>query len=411
MALYRSGPCLGTQAIHTEGTTMSIYKPKGSEIYWVEFRYEGQRIRRSAGTSSAKDARQFEAQLKNTMWKEAKMGVAPDKLWDDAVERYLVTRTRLRSIETTKDILRWLTERLRGVPLQEITNDLWLKLVKELKQIGNRKSARQGVFRPITDSRVNKYRAALTAVLSAAHESGWIAGVPAFWKGAESKTQVRFASREEVVALFSEMPLHLAYPAAYAMFSGVRTSNVTGLLKSQVHWEMGLIIYSADEMKGDEAHVVPITSSIEAILRDCWNDHETHVFVTHRGKPWQGRFSNHGWYDAMDRAGVKRFTWHSWRHTWATWHRMNGTSLGDLQALGGWSSRDMVDRYAHFNNDLLIRAAQGFSVGGTQRSPHSDEVAVPSACRDSPQPTDSEGEFGVADGTRTHDNWNHKAGI
>lgn len=292
--------------------------------------------------------------------------MAPTRIWDDAVARYLLTRKKVDSIEYTKAILRWLSERLAGMSLDDITNDVWLDLVKELREIGNQRAAGRGQFKPISDGRLIQYRAALSAVMNVANEAGWLTrGVPVFWQPNKAKKVVRWATRDEIVRLFAELPLHLAYPAAYAMLSGVRGSNVTGLRKTQVHWDVGLIIYGADETKDDDIHVVPITKEIAAVLQDCWDDHPEFVFVTHRGKPWQGKFSNTAWYSAMERAGVAHFTWHAWRHTWATWHRMNGTSLGDLQALGGWSGSDMVNRYAHFNNEMLIRAATNLSIGAT----------------------------------------------
>src|SRR3990167_9490382 len=46
------------------------------------------------------------------------------------------------------------------------------------------------------------------------------------------------------------------------------------------------------------------------------------------------------------------------RHTWASWHVQNGTSLQELQQLGGWSSFDMVLRYAHLSSEHLRCAAE-----------------------------------------------------
>ncbi len=45
---------------------------------------------------------------------------------------------------------------------------------------------------------------------------------------------------------------------------------------------------------------------------------------------------------ALRRAEIENFRWHDLRHTWASWHVQNGTSLQELQQLGGWSSFEMV---------------------------------------------------------------------
>ncbi|HAG52714.1 MAG TPA: hypothetical protein DCL21_02895 [Alphaproteobacteria bacterium] len=47
------------------------------------------------------------------------------------------------------------------------------------------------------------------------------------------------------------------------------------------------------------------------------------------------------------------FRWHDLRHTWASWHIQNGTPLMVLKELGGWSSLDMVMKYAHLGQNHL----------------------------------------------------------
>ncbi|MFK7958743.1 MAG: tyrosine-type recombinase/integrase [Lysobacterales bacterium] len=44
---------------------------------------------------------------------------------------------------------------------------------------------------------------------------------------------------------------------------------------------------------------------------------------------------------------TENFCWYDLRHTWASWHVMEGTPLEVLQRLGGWRSFDMVLLYAH----------------------------------------------------------------
>ena len=44
------------------------------------------------------------------------------------------------------------------------------------------------------------------------------------------------------------------------------------------------------------------------------------------------------------------------RHTWASWHVQRGTSIQELKELGGWSSIEMVLRYAHLGGEHLKTA-------------------------------------------------------
>jgi integrase len=68
------------------------------------------------------------------------------------------------------------------------------------------------------------------------------------------------------------------------------------------------------------------------------------------------------WKKALKRAGIINFRWHDLRLTWASWHVQNGTTLQELQQLGGWASYEMVLRYAHLSSAHLKEAAERISV-------------------------------------------------
>jgi integrase len=60
---------------------------------------------------------------------------------------------------------------------------------------------------------------------------------------------------------------------------------------------------------------------------------------------------------AIAAAGITDFRFHDLRHTWASWHRQARTSCDELKELGGWKSREMVDRYAKYATNHLAEAA------------------------------------------------------
>jgi integrase len=96
---------------------------------------------------------------------------------------------------------------------------------------------------------------------------------------------------------------------------------------------------------------VPLNDAAVAILEARRGIHKQWVF----GNPDYPltRASNRAWYAARRKAKLKGFRWHDLRHTWASWHVMNGTRIEELQQLGGWKTLQMVQRYAHLAPDHL----------------------------------------------------------
>jgi hypothetical protein len=89
---------------------------------------------------------------------------------------------------------------------------------------------------------------------------------------------------------------------------------------------------------------------------------------SHRGKPIK-EVSSRPWYAALRAAGIEDFGWHDLRHTWASWHVQNGTPLYALQEMGGWSSVEIVRRYAHLAADHLAPFAERLCVA-CRGTPH-----------------------------------------
>jgi len=61
------------------------------------------------------------------------------------------------------------------------------------------------------------------------------------------------------------------------------------------------------------------------------------------------------WHNALKRVGIENFRWHDLRHTWVSWHIQEGTPLHVLLELGGRSSPEMVQKYAHLSNEHLAQ--------------------------------------------------------
>lgn len=148
--------------------------------------------------------------------------------------------------------------------------------------------------------------------------------------------------------------------AIFRLATGLRQSNVKNLKWDNVDLLKQHAWVHADEAKGAKAIAVPLNVDALDILQKQVGIHPRFVFTYH-GKPVTN-VNTRAWRMALQRAGIKDFRWHDLRHTWASWHVQSGTSLQELQLLGGWSSFSMVLRYAHLSSDHLRSAANRICV-------------------------------------------------
>lgn len=139
----------------------------------------------------------------------------------------------------------------------------------------------------------------------------------------------------------------------FSLATGLRQSNVTGLKWEDVDLIKRALIHP-DESKSKKAIPVPLNDMAVAVIRRQIGKNQTFIF-TYRGERII-QCNTKAWRKALKRAGMTNFRWHDLRHTWASWHVQNGTTLYELQQLGGWSTYDMVLRYSHLSSDHLRQA-------------------------------------------------------
>ena len=176
----------------------------------------------------------------------------------------------------------------------------------------------------------------------------------------EPKKRIRFLTRIEADRLIRELPEHLASMARFALATGLRMNNVVRLTWTQVNVEQRLAWIHPDQSKTGNAIGVPLNSDAIGVLQSQYGKHQEYVF-TYDGRPVM-RASTHAWYKACKRAGIENFRWHDLRHTWASWHAQEGTPLSVLQEMGGWSTYEMVKRYAHLTAGHLVEHAERITV-------------------------------------------------
>ncbi len=125
-----------------------------------------------------------------------------------------------------------------------------------------------------------------------------------------------------------------------ALMTGMRQGKQFGLAWEQVDLVAGTI--RLDQTKNGTPRLVRLNSRALAAMRMLYD----HGIGT--GRVFSVKVPR--WFDdAVKRAGLRDFTWHCLRHSFASRLVMAGVDLRTVQELGGWKSINMVMRYAHLS--------------------------------------------------------------
>lgn len=320
---------------------MSLYRR--GRIWWIELTAQSGRIRESAGTADKKAAQEYHEKLKGELWRQDRLGEAPPVTWGAAITKWQGIKPR------------GLPDRYR-LAAMDLDLEATLPLTKSQleKELSQHHSA--GSF--------NRTLALIVAI----HNASGVEPVE-IERRPMPPGRTRWLSAEEwgrlKAALEVESPLLLA-AAEFTLAVGLRENNVLNLEWAQIDLRRRVAWFHGDQMKGEEPLGIPLNDAACAILALRKGMNKTYVFAqADSGKPLY-KASNRAWYAALRLAklyrripGTKRLEvcWHTLRHTWASWHRMNGTSMDELQDLGGWKDPKMVRRYAHLSTEHLASAA------------------------------------------------------
>lgn len=333
---------------------MALYKR--NNVWWIDINHYGKRLQKSTGTTDKVAAKRIHDQIQADIWKGRFLDEKPDKPWMEAVTRWLAESQHKKSINDDKGHLRWLDKHFRDYTLSQLTRDVVDKVAE--------KKLKEGV-KPAT---VNRMLEIVRAILrKAEREWDWLERAPLIRMRKTDSKRIRWLAQEEAGQLIRELPSHLAELALFSLVTGLRKSNVTQLQWSEVDLIKKHALIHPDQSKTKKAIPVPLNDAAINVIRKQLGKHPQFVF-TYGGRQIK-ECNTKAWKKALVRAGIDNFRWHDLRHTWASWHVQNGTSLQELQQLGGWASFNMVLRYAHLSSDHLREAAARVNVTISLHSP------------------------------------------
>lgn len=302
----------------------TLYRQKGSpNWYFSHTDQNGKRVRPSTGTADKKAAQEYADTYVARAWRQEKLG-----------EQY---------ISFAAACLKWVKEKPRG--RSDLANVRFLREQiaddTDIRHIGA--GSVEGSLGDKSPATRRRYINTLSAICRLSGHD------PKIKRPSAGQGRIRWLTKKEwrrLRAAISGSAPHLMPIAEFAISTGLRASNILGLEWSQCDLRNCLVWIHADQSKSKKAISVPLSNDALKVLKKQRGQHDKWVFPYLGGDPIT-RVSNHGWKSACKAAGLHDITFHTLRHTFASYHIQSGTPLEVLQQLGGWSDLKMVMRYSH----------------------------------------------------------------
>ncbi|GJL74732.1 MAG: integrase [Nitrosomonas sp.] len=280
-------------------TQEGVYRRKDSRFWWIATTLpNGKRIRQSAGTESRQDAEALLAKIRLEAFREHHFGIKPQRTWQEAVVRYLTVKASLKSYRDVQRICRMLDPYLGKLTLNQINGDMiWFIVQERLKQ-GN------------TPATVNRYLALIRNLLKMARDEWqWIDSIPKIRLMPGEVERDRWLTREEADRLIDAAPDHLAALIRFALATGCRAREITGLEWNRV--DLNRRTAWLNKTKNGTPRGVPLNKDAIAVLEAQTGKHAQYCF-TYRGKPILWDLTNTAWGNAVKKAGIDDFRFHDY---------------------------------------------------------------------------------------------------
>jgi integrase len=296
-------------------------------------------IRQSSGTGDKERAKLLQRQREAEAWDRQHGIYIPT--WDEACLAWLTENQHLKSYVQQKIFARWWKRHLTGRKLNAITKELVHQIVTTHRAVDLAKASKK-------NSTANVYVFFVEKIIRAGSNLK-----PDFIRYKEPKG-TRWLREWEWAKLLKVMPVDLRHVTTFALATGLREMNV---LRFRWDWCHGDKAYlPATVTKTEEDYGIPLNQAAVAVLnerREMKVRHRDYVF-TNGGKLWTCVMVLRAIQRAVKAAEIEHMTFHTMRHTFASWLAQQGVSDAIRCRLGCWSHGEGASGgYVHFDVEGL----------------------------------------------------------
>jgi len=299
----------------------------------------GDRI--TSGTEDKAKARALEHKLNAEAWDRSHGLVVPK--WEEAVADWIQQNPVVAGSYNAKKMIAFWLEPLMGWKLSDITSKVVHKLVTERFRVD--------LLQPVpANSTANGYVAFVGRVIrSGSNLSPKLTYYP------KPAGRDRWLPVEEWRTLAAAMNSDLVDICLFALSTGLREANNMEFrwpwLKDNDTWAL----IPPEFTKTAKPYGVPLNKTAQAVVRRrraVAVRHPELVFLN-AGKPWYAVSLCRALKRAVQASGIPEFTFHGFRHTFASWLAQKGVSHSIRARLGCWATATMADHYSHFDVESL----------------------------------------------------------
>jgi len=321
---------------------------KRGNVWWMNLIFQGQRIRRSTGTTNRALADSIMAKVKVQLIEGQYFDRLEEKTrtFDELMDRFEREHlVKLASRQTGQVFVKRFRAFFGGRTLAEITPRL----------IVDYKSTRYAVG--VKPASINRELTCLRKAFNLARrEWEWCRENPvsrvSLEKGANKRD--RWLTEGEEARLLTVCPSWLRELVVFALHSGMRLGEILSLTWNAV--DLFRRTATVFRSKNGERRTVPLNHTVMALLTEKAKVRHLKtslVFPSQAGTPLDPNHLRRALRPAMAKAGIVDCHFHDLRHTFATRLVQSGVDLYKVQRLLGHKSPMMTQRYAHHYPESL----------------------------------------------------------
>ena len=340
---------------------------KIGEIWHIDKRFRGQRIRESCRTGSRREAEAQLAHRIDEVRQASVYGVRPSRTFRQAADKYLNEATK-RSIGRDAQDLKVIDPFIGELTLEQVHMGTLQGFLEARRAQG------------VKSATVNRTLAVVRQVLNLAarlwrdeHGLTWLTTTPMIqmvdWGDRRQAYPLSVAEQQR---LLERLPAHLQRMVLFALNTGARQEEICGL---QWDWEipfpeLGISVFlvPGSRVKNGEDRVIVLNRVVRSIVEEMRGQHPRFVF-TYRGHRI-GRIYNSAWKRARVAVDLPHLRVHDLRHTFGRRLRAVGVPLETRKVLLGHKNGDITTHYSAPEIRELIDAVERLADENARKRPN-----------------------------------------